>query len=210
MTNRTDNFNRTDSALTINSPSDGGSNWTIPTATALWGIASNQAYTPVNVAQDIVVLESSIADVDVQVTTPVVENSLGLCARVTDDSNYLLFYFGTGGGSPDLARIYDRISGTFHLLATANITFANNDVMKFNLNGTALAGYQNGSSVVSTTSSAGQTVTKHGMRSDQQVGSIAGRFEDFSITALGGAGLFRRPLLNGLGAGGQFFSNPIG
>ncbi|RYZ32013.1 MAG: hypothetical protein EOP49_38145, partial [Sphingobacteriales bacterium] len=43
VTYRFDNFNRADSTSSINSPSDGGSNWTVPFGAA-WGINGNKAY----------------------------------------------------------------------------------------------------------------------------------------------------------------------
>lgn len=189
-TDRTDNFNRTDSALSINSPSDGGSNWTIPTATAVWGISSNTAYAPVSVSQDIVVLESSVSDVDVQMTLVTKGTDTGIIARETDDNNYLLV---TTSGSNS---IYRRDTGSFVLLGTFSMAVSNNDVMKFSVSGTSLTIYQNGASRGTATSSFNQTATKHGLRTNSDT---AARFDTFSITATGGTTAAPRMQLRGVG-----------
>jgi hypothetical protein len=44
MATRTDDFNRTASTTTIQSPSDGGANWTLDPSDAVWGVKTNGGY----------------------------------------------------------------------------------------------------------------------------------------------------------------------
>lgn len=180
MADRTDNFNRADTAAgTFGTPSDAGSDWIHPTND--WGISSNKGYNPGGAGGVATVLESSIADCDIQFTLSTVGGRTGLVARFTDDSNYILFDLNVGSTE---VNIFKKVAGSFTLIAgpTSSITFANGDVWKFTVNGSALTGYQNGVSKISGSDSFNSTATQHGIRSS----STTDRYDDFSITALGG------------------------
>lgn len=180
-TGRTDNFTRADSATTINPPSDGGTNWALDTA-ATWGISSNQGYTAVTSGsnQDIIVLQSSASDVTVQVTLSVVDGTTdaGLVAREVDSNNYLMLI--TTRASTNL-RLFKNVAGTLTQLgSTVSYTAANGDVLKLTVSGTSITGYVNSVSQIAVTDSAGQTNTRHGLRTFNE---IATRFSAFSIVS---------------------------
>lgn len=200
MGNRTDDFNRADTTNNIGTPSDGGSAWSQLSGT--WGISSNQAYTSVSTSQAVCVLESSLADVDVQYTVNTYQqNNSGLIARSTDNSNYLLCSVGSGGTGTDPYSliIYKRVSGSFTSLGSNTYTHGT-DTVKFSVNGSSLIGYINGVSKVSVSDSFNSTATKHGMRNDTDVSSVA-RFDTFSITGIGGGVTLSYPLLAKYAAG---------
>lgn len=184
MTNRTDNFNRADSNTALGTPSDGGSAWVAVSGT--WGILSNAAYkvNADNVNQE-AYLESSVSDVDVQVTIASgTTQGPSIVARLADDNNYLNFLWLTDGVS---LQMYKDVAGAFTQLgSTFTGTAAAGDVFKFTVNGSSLTAFLNGVSRITATDSAGSTNTKHGIRSFRNI-TIAHSFDDFSITALGGA-----------------------
>jgi hypothetical protein len=185
MTNRTDNFNRADSTTALGTPSDSGSNWVALTGT--WGIGTNKGY-PVSVSgEGVAYLESSIADCDVQVTTPVVSNDCGIQCRVVDASNMIIGWVAASTGW----RIYKLVAGTYTQLgSTASGTPANNDVLKMNMSGNSLTFYANGVSKVAVSDSAHNTATKHGLRS---YNTTSVTFDDFSITALAASFIAAKP-----------------
>lgn len=196
MTNRTDNFNRADTTSAIGTPSDGGSAWTQQSGT--WGISTNQGYESGAGSQTSAVLESSVANVDVQATINVAAADCGLIARAADDNNYLLLITSTVVGG---FTIYKRVAGSFTNIASASFTVSNGDVCKFEVDSSnLLQGFQNGVSKVSVTDSAGSTNTKHGIRSNNV---STARFDDFSITALGAAAV-TYPQLERFGHRGAF------
>ena len=176
MTNRTDNFNRADSTTSLGTPSDSGSAWTTYQSTL--GILSNTAYDVTHSLYGVAGLESSISDCAVQVTCTA-QGNMSCSARITDKNNFLT---GGGDGSGNLS-IYKIVSGGFTQLGSASATQAAGDVFKFTVNGTALELFLNGVSKVTASSNVGQTNTIHGIFDFL---SASARFDDFSITALGG------------------------
>lgn len=178
---RSDNFNRADTTSGLGTPSDGGSAWVA--LSGVWGISSNQAYESAGGPHSVAVLDSGTADVTVQMTlTAVGGNNAGVVARASDDNNYLLLAIYGG----NTLEIYRRDAGSFvSLLAPVTSAYAAGDVFKLTVNGTSVTAYQNGVSKGTVTSAFNQTATKHGLRSHQ---SIAHRFDDFSVTDLGGGG----------------------
>lgn len=192
MTDRTDDFTRADTTNAIGTPSDSGSAWSQLAGT--WGILSNKGYTSSAPSQSTCVLEASVASVTVQATQATVSSSSdsGLLARVADNSNYLLFSFGSAGVSQYF--IYKKVAGSFTQLATASGNIASGDVLKMTVDGANLiTGYNNGVSKLSATDSAGSANTKHGIRCND--GNTGGRWATFSITALGGDELMAQALL---------------
>lgn len=195
--------------------SDGLATWTPYSGT--WGINGNQAYMPSGTAQAITSVESSVSDVDIQVVIAMYATvtNARIMGRGTDDSNYTMLSVGNPGFDTQ-QRIYTKESGSFNLKASsASLTLSNGDTCKYRVNGSGsgnLQGYQNGVLTVTATSSFQATATQHGLGDDTDTLAVARFGGNFTITALGGAsrGLFLPPNLNGLGAGGSFFANPIG
>lgn len=179
MGNRSDNFTDTDGTnLTAHTPTDGGGQWVALSGT--WTINSNAVAGDGTTAQANAVLESSLADVDVQVTVSGTIVDSGLVFRVTDNSNYYLVTFQPG--TTEL-KLYKQVASSFTQLAIETATTVTaGDVMKVRANGTALSVYRNGSiiSALSITDSTYTTQTKHGIRSN----SDATVFDTFSITAV--------------------------
>jgi hypothetical protein len=179
MANRTDNFNRADSG-TLGTPSDAGSDWALANGT--FAISSNKA-SGGGAANEVAYLESSVADVDAQVTLPSMvvdgDNGGGVVARLADNDNYLLMQASVGNGWD----LYKKVSGSFTLVVSASGTPADGDVLKLTCNGNSVSMYVNGVQKGATqTVTEGASNTKHGIRSHN--GNI--KFDDFSITAIGG------------------------
>lgn len=182
MTNRTDNFNRATGP--IGTPSDGGSAWIQQSGQWIVGATTeaNQAKLNDAAPQATCVLESSVSDVDVQVTFANVASSsdLGIVFRSSDDNNYLLAAIDGSGGTA--IRIFKKVAGSYTQLGTTGTAFASSgDVWKVRANGSSITVYQNGVSVRTVTDSTFITNTKHGIRSH---GDTAALFDDFSITSL--------------------------
>lgn len=178
MTNRSDDFNRTGS--TLGTPSDAGSDWVQPGG-YLWATSAGQARNTGGEAASIVFLESGISDCDVQVTIAVVGTFYGLGARYVDAANNLLVQATASAWS-----LYEQVAGGYNLLGSYSaVAPANNDVLRLNMNGTALAVYINGASRITATSANFTSSTKHGLRTS---GDTTARFSAFSIAALGGGG----------------------
>jgi hypothetical protein len=196
MTDRTDNFNRTDTTSNIGTPSDGGSAWSQLAGT--WGINSNKAYESAGSSLSAVVLESSVSDVDVQATAVTVSAVVGLIARAADNNNYLNVSSASGSGT----SMYKRVAGSFTQLGSHATSAVDGDVLKFTVNGSSLTLYLNGVSRITATDSAGSTNTQHGLRSHNDASF---RVDDFSITAIAAAG---HPAMRRLG--GVRFARGVG
>lgn len=182
MSNRSDDFTRANSAVTMGTPSDGGSAWTPLSGT--WGIDTNRAYKVATTgANEFTVLETGISNGEVQVTLAVVvaASQTGLTCRAIDASNLIYAY----------ARD-DGVSSMFKIVAglISNLTFAtgsgwtNGMVLKLSANAADLITFTNGGTgaVISATESYNRTATKHGLY-DTNVPSA--RFTAFSFIAPG-------------------------
>lgn len=183
MTNRVDNFNRADNASLMGSPSDGGSAWSAVQGT--FGIVANTGYDSGGFTQyNVAALESSVANVEVQVTLSTVGSGTaqGLSARLADISNFLWAAYIPGSG----VVIRKVVAGSETQLGSAAHTASNGDVLKFSVDGNTLNLYVNGVLKVGPiTESAGATNTKHGLFTYSE---NTARFDDFSITEIGGGG----------------------
>lgn len=181
MTNRTDNFNRTDTTNDIGTPSDAGSAWSEVTVNAAWGIISNTGYESGGANQSICVLESSVANVQIQATQSTLGTDAGMIGREADDANYILCVTRTSGNT---MQIYKKVTGTFTSLATFTGALASGDVLRLDCDSAnLLAGYQNGTLRLSATDAAGSGNTKHGIRNGAKAKNNV-RFDDFSITEI--------------------------
>jgi hypothetical protein len=180
MANRTDTFNRANSATSLGTPSDGGSAWVA--AVGDWGINGNAAYCPDGDSPAIAWLESSATNFEVQVTMATYAQFCGLTFSWVDSSNYGRLLLSSAGkyelqiivGGSEVVNlqwgVLEPVSG---------------DVVKVRRNGSELKGYVNGTERFSTTSTALGSSTKHGLFG---FGQSLGRYEDFTIVDLGGGG----------------------
>lgn len=172
MSNRADTFDRADGA--IGTPSDGGSAWVV--IAGAWNVISNRAGMSNLTSLACAVLESSVSNVEVQATIPVLGSTPRLVARLADANNFLLAYTNAG----TTMQIYKRVAGTLTQLgSTYSGTVSAGDVLKFRVNGNDLIFYQNGVARVTTSDGAGASNTQHGIGSHQDTTC---RFDDFSIT----------------------------
>lgn len=180
MSNRTDDFNRADSTTTLGTPSDGGSAWSVLSGT--WGISTNRGYNVSGGGQEVAVLESSAADVDVQITLQTFSSNVGLILRATDDSNYILLSIdGT-------AELYKRVGGSFTLLQGTSVTPLTGETWKLTASGNTVKFYKNGVQQGTDQDVSGiGSDTKHGIRAHNDSTS---RLDDFSITDLTSAPTF--------------------
>ena len=211
MTNRTDNFNRT-AENPLNVPSDAGSAWVEVVGTD-WQTDGTQAFAAGGVESgSIVVLEASTPDVVVECTFAVITDSpaaeMGLTARVVDSSNYLRVLW-----QPTVPRIrFEKVvAGSPSVLGDFSVTLVSGDTLTLecdasdNLDVTI----NGGAPVISTTDSAGNTGTQHGLFANWGSGPDSARWDNFSITEIGGAPATQIFLLtpgrtDGLGHGGIF------
>lgn len=177
--NVTDDFNRTDSAVSLGT-STSGHLWTAQVGTG--GISSNQAYFPVlsgGVAYATVPYGS--VDCTLEVTFSTVARPMGVNLRWEDSSNFI--------------RVRIRVIATIHrtemhvinggiqganLISVDGVVWGNGDVMRVILSGQSLNVLRNGSSIGSITHTQVDDVTgtNHGIYTE----STASRFDDFSIT----------------------------
>jgi hypothetical protein len=182
VANRSDNFNRADSATALGTPSDGGSDWVAGSGT--WGISSNQAYC-VSAGGGIVraYLEASVANVDVSVTFAVVQaNVTGLLFRYADEANNWVVY---NDGSA--WRLLLRTGGSDHTDPNNYaVAAANGDVVRVVASGSgagAIQVYINGTLRITSSQfeTFGATATKHGLWCNFSTGS---RWDNFTLTDL--------------------------
>ena len=201
MTNRTDNFNRSDRNLNGDTPSDGGSAWV--TTSGGWGITSNTAYQTVGNASSpyysCCYLESSVSNVTVQATlaaidsTPPPSDYPGLFVRYADLANTLFVYFGAYFSGSDFftdVGISKVVSGVETLVASdAQPVLVAGDVLKVKADSSNdITAYINSWSL-STNISDNATNTKHGLFNWADPPADA-RLDAFSITenSSGGGG----------------------
>lgn len=180
MPNRSDNFNRANSASSLGTPSDSGSAWVALSGT--WGINSNQGYLVTDNGDDLAYLEASLADVTVQVTrADNLGTHVGICFRVSDVNNYWVWH---GNDSGRFLKKF--VSGSPTTVYSDASAINPNDVISVTASGSSITAYINGVSITNTTDSFNSTATKSGIYSHFSDGT--GRWEDFSITGSGSVG----------------------
>jgi hypothetical protein len=168
MTNRTDTFDRAAGGT----PTDGGS--------VIWDIASNKQYEASGQSDIDQWLESSVSDVEVQVTIDGhASTEVGILFRVNSAGNYMVARI-----HPTACQLYKRVSGTFTQIGSNASAGSSDAVFKVVANGTAIELFRGGVSIGSWTDSTWQTETKHGIRAS---GDSTTTFDDFSITAVSGS-----------------------
>ena len=180
MANRSDNFNRTNSNTTINSPSDVMGNYTVQNT---WGIDNNQGYSVESVdggtAGNWAVLESGAADVDVEVTFSVVGYAPGICVRMdTGDVTFIVLYYFAGSL---YLESYTAVNTWNTLASPVVVTINSGDVVRVNTSGTTITGYVNDIQQIQATGvTFNQNETQHGLWAYAEVSS---RFDNLSIVA---------------------------
>lgn len=175
MGSRSDTFNRTDSGIQVNPPTDGGSNWVLQTLGP--EILTNKVRNNSGAGAH-ATLESSLSDVAVQCTfsTTLTTGGWGITFRVQDSLNFL--YLNLDNTTDVSFR--KRVAGTGTVLkTTTGLTIASGDVWKVTANGTSIEFFQNGTSRLTDTNSLYQTETKHGLRDG--AGDNTMRWDDFTI-----------------------------
>ena len=208
MADRTDTFNRSDSTSGMGTPSDGGSAWVEYGASDTWGVLSSKAYVVSNggAAQALAALESSLSDVEVQLTCSTLDTSANvIILRLSNSSNYLHYQWDSSSGF----RLFRVSGGGFTQIGSSAGSMSNGDTLKVSAVGDQINCYHNGALVIGPiTSSHNQTETKHGLGCYNNA-PLDGRWDDFSIIDAGGGGaavdllhsnLLRSRLLKGLAA----------
>lgn len=184
MSNRSDNFNRSNSSSVINSPSDGGADWVTPVGT--WGIISSKGYKSATFGVwGIAYLEASSSSVDLQFAAYPWGSSEYLSAmlRYVDSSNRIIVEIES-----TFLKVFKMVAGTYTQLgSTYSGTISAGDVIKVSVGSSNVyTVYQNGTLRITTgADSAHSTSTKHGVT----IYGTTPSFDDFSITdtAAGGS-----------------------
>jgi hypothetical protein len=180
--NRIDNFNRADDTLAIGTPSDGGSAWVAEMSGGdTWGIYQNTAYHVGTIFPSIATLESSMSDVDVEVTISADYYNFGIAFRVVDELNFLALYINSAQQT-----LFKSVNGVTTGIGTYSGSMATGDTFRVRANGSTLESYQNDVLRVSTTETFNQTATKHGLYNGDNPASAGTQYDAFSITGLGG------------------------
>jgi hypothetical protein len=179
--NRSDDFNRADSAASLGSPSDGGTAWVVLGGGG--GISANRAYSTSAANPFLAYLEASTTTAEVAVKFPVLGSNYGVGGRIIDLISHILFAFTAGNFS-----CYKRVGGTYTQLGS-NVagTVVAGDSFSLSIDsGNAIRGYQNGVLRLGPiTDAANSTGTKWGLRF--AVDTTA-RADDFTITDSAGGG----------------------
>ena len=187
-----DTFTRGDNNTTMGSTEEGTAGilaWTPQLnnnggAANVWGITSNTAYSVSagggSWTHTIVAAGAADAYVEVTVSTIDSANGAGLAFRSTDYQNYLFAWYLASG----FVDVYKSVNGALTQILHANVggAPANGDVLKAKLNGSSIEMFLNGASAGSTTETARQTATKHGISIFNH--SATARWNNFKVTAL--------------------------
>lgn len=182
MSNRSDNFNRSNSSSVINSPSDGGADWVTPVGT--WGIISSKGYKSATFGVwGIAYLEASSSSVDLQFAAyPCGSEYLSAMLRYVDSSNRIIVEIES-----TFLKVFKIVAGTYTQLgSTYSGTISAGDVIKVSVGSSNVyTVYQNGTLRITTgADSAHSTSTKHGVT----IYGTTPSFDDFSITDTAGGG----------------------
>lgn len=189
MASFTDLFNRADSNTTLGSP------WTVPTAGATWGIASNAAYLPSGTSGAIAIQPGSV-DGEATITCKQCDAAVGVVMRCADDNNYYLaqMQFGTNN-----VQLYKRVAGSFTQLGatTSAGTVSETSLLKLKCIGSAIQVYLDGN-LVTAFGTAG-TVTDGSLTSATGIGirmsSSDERIDSISFTAASSAPTLASPVV---------------
>lgn len=197
MSNRADDFNRSNGALNGATPSDGGAAWTAVN----YSVNTNRIEcTALGYAYEYAYLEASSSVGEASVTLAVKGQSIGPALRMGDGNSYfVLFVVG------NQLQLYKRINSTTisQIGSTYSGTISAGDVIKLGVDSSnQFTGYQNGTARVGpVTDSFNSTATKVGFVGYSN--SAAARLDDFSFTDLAGGGSSVSPGAGALAVSGQ-------
>lgn len=184
----TDNFNRANSASTLNTSSSGQS-WTAHFGT--WGISSNQAYLVSDGGgghQNLASIDCGNENGTISVTVSVVpsgDSDFGILFRYVDINNFYLAIYTQAAASDDL-NIYKCTAGSFTLLASLATNVVNNgDILTLMMHDNTFDFRINGVNKVTISDSAHHG-TRHGLRIFGDTTSVPNtlntRFDNFAYT----------------------------
>lgn len=172
-----DTFTRADNAASLGT-AESGQTWTALVGT--WGVLSSQAYSATGVDGDFASLDVGVTDIDVSVQFGAINNTAyyGLCARLTDTSNFYRAEFGGGNG----IVIHKVVAGTVTSLGSAAASNVANTVVRLRVVGTQLSAYVNGALLVSATDSQITSGTKLGLRRGSAGTTPTMTFDNLTVT----------------------------
>lgn len=182
MSNRADDFNRSNGVLNGATPSDGGAAWTAVN----YSVESNRLRcTALGYAYEYAYTESSSSVGEASVNLAVKGQSIGPALRVSDENGYfVLFVVG------NQLQLYKRINSTTisQIGSTYSGTISAGDVIKLGVDSSSqFTGYQNGTARVGpVTDSFNSAATKVGVICFSSASGA--RLDDFSFTDLAGGG----------------------
>lgn len=178
MTNRVDDFNRANGTA-LATPSDGGSAWQAVLSSFI--TYDNAAQDTSGTGNAVAVLETSVADVDLQTVLHVIVNgatNTGLVARLQDSDNFIWAQVADTNNY----KIFKRISGSNTAIADVySTTPVAGDTLTLTANGSALAFKLNGTTVASATCTDFLSNTKHGIWSHS---NVLASIDSFSATGI--------------------------
>lgn len=194
-TYRFDNFNRANSTTSINSPSDGGSDWVTPFG-AVWGINSNKGYcfgaNTTTATAHAIFLETNESNVVLRKkvtygTTGV--SSSAFLIRYTDNNNHYIVQFGktTASGGQLFYSISKFVAGVGTTIV-ANTNYqawvsGTEYTFMVKCSGNVITLYNGTTILTQITDNSLPTGTKHGLRIFAGSGSTGNndRYDDFGV-----------------------------
>lgn len=172
-----DQFTSAGEVLTSHTPTDAGTGWTrevdastgqpecLATGKLRWSTTPSSTGAAVSAQPD-----PATADVDVEITLSSLLTSngawsFGIFARWADSNNYYGVQIFPAAYATVDTRVFKKVSGSYTVLvsASSDVGWANGDVLKFELRGTTLKVYRNGSEILSVTDSALSAAGKAGV-----------------------------------------------
>lgn len=206
----TDNFNRANGAV--------GASWTTVSSQGGLVVASNQLEAS-SYGTDSAAFYNGVTWPNDQysqiqaITSTQTFGNIGVLCRASSSANtfYNCIWNGALGASNAL-EIWKNTTGTWVKIGTFTMTVNTTDTIQMQCVGTINTAYVNSVSKLIATSDSAITSGNAGvfMNSPNAItNAIADNWEGGSVGAAAGK-LFRRANLDGIGAGGPFFANPLG
>lgn len=168
-----DDFSEADGTSLSGKATDTGQSWVQTSGT--WTVQTQKAKCVAVAANQIVQVESGLADCTVSATIVWGEQYPGLTFRFVDASNFWLCLFNSSNTAIQLSKF---VAGAQTVVATAACTAS--PLMKVELSGSTIKAYIDGALLTTVTDSAHQTATKHGLFA---YGTGTSTWDDFSVTA---------------------------
>ena len=171
MPARADTFDRANNPVALGTPSDGGTAW--QAISGGLGIQANRAYAPGGAGWS--VLEGGTADGTVSVVVANVVGGSSIIFRVQNSTNYWQFWYVSG------TRYLRRsVAGVVTNVQTVAGAVVNGDTMSVEMSGDNIVCKVNGVQTLTTTDSAHNTRTLHGIA----IFHASDTFDNFIFTAV--------------------------